>query len=280
MSFITAARLVADGLDEFVLLPRDDWRMSDLDIATPSPRRVENPRAGADGVDDETRFHGPSEVTFAGAVVDGWGTVDRLASFCRPDLRPFLYFSVDGASERRMRLSYESLSRPLTAGEPGLVRVQVQWRAPDGVAESVDEQVQLVNPAGDEDGRSYDLSFDRSWPESQGRGRVEIVNEGSATAYPVFRIYGPLTDPLVENETSGRQLSFDLEVSQGDYLEVDTANRTIRLNGLEVNNRYDTLDFPTSQWFGLRPGVNLIRFAPETSSAPAVCEVRWRGAWL
>ena len=276
---ITEITLSADGLEPLTLLDHPDIDVEEFDVGEAEVREVANVRAGMDGEDDETQYHGGRVVSVSATVWDV-SLVDRLRAFTRPSLRPVLTYRPEGASRRRLRLRASSSSAPLSADLPTGVAVQVQWRAPDGVAESVDEQVQLVNPAGDEDGRSYDLSFDRSWPESQGPGRVEIVNEGSATAYPVFRIYGPLTDPLIENETSGRQLSFDIEVSQGDYLEVDTAARTIRLNGLEANNRYDTLDFPTSQWFGLRPGVNLIRFAPESSSAPAVCEVRWRGAWL
>ena len=273
---VTEARLEHPTLPVLELNGQDGLRVVGVDFGFAEPREVLNPRAGADGELDETRFHSGRVVSLTLSVTDP-AKLDELMAYTSPGLRPTLRYRIRGRGRRMIRLRASDLSRPV---EFGVAEVDVQWRAPDGVAESVDLETQLVNPAGDEDGRSYDLSFDRSWPESQGPGRVEIVNEGSATAYPVFRIYGPLTDPLIENETSGRQLSFDIEVSQGDYLEVDTAARTIRLNGLEVNNRYDTLDFPTSQWFGLRPGTNLIRFAPETSSAPAVCEVRWRGAWL
>jgi len=273
---VTHARLEHPSLPTLELNGQDGLRVVGFDLGWPEAREVANPRAGADGEIDETRFHSGRVVSMTLSVTDP-GKLDALMAFTNPGLRPTLRYRVRGGGQRMIRLRASDLSRPV---EFGVAEVDVQWRAPDGVAESVDLETQQLNPAEDVEGRTYDLTFDRSYPESQGAGRITVVNEGSATAYPIIRFYGPLEDPLLENETSDRQLRFEISISAGDYLEVDTANRTARLNGLAENSRYDAFDFPTSQWWGLRPGGNLLRFAPDSSSQPAVAEVRWRAAWL
>ena len=284
-SLVDYAYLTVEGLGDFTLVGGDGaFKTATIDLGHAEPREVSHSRAGIDGEDDDTQFHDGRVVSFEGAAwtpaTNAVDVVDRLSAYTRPGLRPWLVYRPAGKGERRVKLRATSLSRPMAGREPGIIRVAAQWRAPDGVSESTEEHVEAANPAEDVDGRAYPLLFDRSYPASTGPGRIDIVHTGSTVAYPVLRIFGPCTDPLVENETSGRQLAFEITIANGDYLEVDTRQRTIRLNGLTASSRYDALDFPASQWWGLLPGSNRVRFAPAAFSAPSLLEVRYRAAWL
>jgi hypothetical protein len=69
-------------------------------------------------------------------------------------------------------------------------------------------------------------------------------------------------------------------LTAGQWLEVNTRDRTVRLNGLVSQNRYNTLDFATSKWFEIPPGVSLLRYRPDTLTAGAFARVSFRSSWI
>lgn len=288
MSFeplVDYAYLTAEGLGEFTLVGGDGaFKTAQIDPGHAEPREVSHSRSGIDGEDDETSFHDGRVVSFEGAAwtpaSNAVDVVDRLSAYTRPGLRPWLVYRPAGKSERRVKLRATRASRPMAGNAPGIIRVAAQWRAPDGVIESTTEHVAELNPAEEVGGRTYPLTYPRTYPSSTGPGRIDITHDGSTVAYPILRFYGPVTDPVIESETVGRQLVFEIEVAGGDYLEVDTRRRTIRLNGMASSNRYDALDFPASEWWGLLPGENRIRFAPDTFSSPAIAQVRYHDTFI
>jgi phage-related protein len=134
--------------------------------------------------------------------------------------------------------------------------------------------------AGAAVGRAYSLTFSRTYPASPVLGSGSFVNAGDDDAYPLIRIYGPVTEPVLDNNTQGKSLTFaGLTLSATEYLEIDTRAKTILLNGDTANSRYDKLVFPTSDWWWLSPGINLIRFHPATfTDGVTLAELTWRDA--
>jgi hypothetical protein len=129
-------------------------------------------------------------------------------------------------------------------------------------------------------GRTYDLTFDRDYVGTSPIGSVTVTNAGTTAVNPVFELYGPCIDPVIQNLTTDQQLGFGITLAATQYLEVNTRDRTVRLNGLANQNRYNTLDFATSEWFGLAPGATLLRYQPATFAAGAVAKVTFRSAWI
>jgi hypothetical protein len=121
------------------------------------------------------------------------------------------------------------------------------------------------------------LSWPLSWPLSWGSavsGSSNFVNAGNATTFPVITFNGPLTNPsIIKNSPAPAQsLTFSISLASGDALVVDTANKTITLNG--TASRYGAL--VSSQWFGLDPGTSQLSFGASAGSGSA--SVAWRNA--
>lgn len=70
---------------------------------------------------------------------------------------------------------------------------------------------------------------------------ITIEYEGTANSYPIIRINGPITNPVITNETTDATIEFadGTEIVLGDYCEIDTryGRRTIvDSNGDEISS--------------------------------------------
>lgn len=279
------ARLEADGLDPLELGPVNGIYVEVLDLGFPTIRSSSSARTDADGEDDETARIGARPVTVSGYVVAVAGftktdVLDRLRAFLHPRLRPFLvYVTEEGGAERRIRLRSSEHASPIIRPSSGTF--SIGWRGPDGVQELELETVGSApaNPAV-EPGISFDFGFPLVFPASSPIGSVAVVNEGNADAYPLIQLFGPCTNPRIENATTDERMLFDLELGEGDYLEIDTRERTIVFDGNPASSSYDDLDFALSSWISLAPGENLLRYYPEAYDEGAEAVIRFRSAWL
>lgn len=276
-------RLV-DGARELVLSPEHGYSRASLDIGFPTVRAVSQPRPGRDGEDDTSEHHGAAAVTLDLMLVPRPGRtltsmLDALRSFCHPAARPYLVVERDG-TQRRIRLRADQGSSPLTT--PSHQKVQVAWRAPDGVMESLAEQVGVASAIGDAvGGFAFPLTFPMTFPASSAAGSVTVINDGNTVVSPVLRLYGPATDPRVENQTTGEQMLFSgLTIAAGDWLEIDCRELTARLNGLPDQSRLSRLDFAASDFLRLLRGTNTLRYFPVSFGDGARLEARYRSAWL
>lgn len=107
-------------------------------------------------------------------------------------------------------------------------------------------------------------------------------NPGSAPTEPVIEIHGPITNPTVENTTQSRKVVFqNITVVQGDFLEVDFANRTVKKNGID-DFRIKLNRLSTNWWDaginGLEPGTNSLKLTGTSFTAPAKIVVRFYAA--
>lgn len=284
-------RLTSPGLDDLVLSPENGWKVALLDIGSPVIAEVVVGRPGADGNIDTTAYHRDRPVTLQMYLVPDDQIVrrtmlDGLKQFLRPGLRPYMILNEDevDTTERRIRLRVSQWSDPI--GPENFRRVQVAWVAPDGIIESAAEQqaIAFASGTGAEVGRAYNLTFNRTYPASPVLGSVQVNNEGTADAWPIIRIYGACTEPNIENQTTGKKLELNsLTIAAGEFVEIDTRNKTVRLNGLASASRYDKVDFATSTpGLDLRivPGINLFRFYPATAGVTAQAEITWRHSYL
>ncbi|HXH88251.1 MAG TPA: hypothetical protein VNI55_06555 [Gaiellaceae bacterium] len=121
------------------------------------------------------------------------------------------------------------------------------------------------------------------WPAVWGGGSgaeqvVTVVNVGNIESPPVFRAYGPITNPEIRNTTTGTSIWIDnLVLAVGEWVDVDVANVTV-VNHLGVN-LYDRVRFPTSVWSLLSPGTNNLELRAVASGSGVQLTVSWRDAW-
>jgi len=105
-----------------------------------------------------------------------------------------------------------------------------------------------------------------------------IVTYGNAPAVPRFRIDGPITNPTILNNTTGKQIKLNYTLGAGAYLIVNARDHTIKLNG--ATDVYSALDFANSTWWNLQAGTNDVRLLSTTFTAPAALTTYWRDSWL
>lgn len=123
-----------------------------------------------------------------------------------------------------------------------------------------------------------------SIPAAAPAGSLTASVGGSAPTDPIIEIHGPVTNPRITNQTLGVELRFSagFAVGTGSFVEVDFAERTVKLEGVTLITAEPSLIL--SDWWdagvdGLVPGDNEILFAGDTVADPAKITVRWRNAW-
>jgi len=271
-------RLERDGVAPLTLTPANGWVVRKFKMGYPSVRPVVDERPLADGTDDRTAYFGSRIVTLDLLATGNRQTsMDAIGPFVVPEARSYLYYQSSPGFERRILLRAASVDAPWD-GPPGKLEMLVAWEAPNGTAETATQQNATLNavvPPGP--GFEFDLTFDLVFPEDSPAGSTVVTTLGNAKCYPVIRLYGPCEFPRIENYDDGRRtLDFDITLGEDDYLEVDVRAKTVLLNGNASQNRYQTLDFATSEWWVLRPGDNRVRYYPDVYSGSARAELSWR----
>lgn len=285
---ITGVRLV-DGARELIIHPRRDVLPDSLDVSSPAIREVAEDRTDDDGSRDTTLLFGARAVSLSAAFTDEVyqpaNLLDQVKAFLHPRTRPYLYVTQDGwAQERRILLRVDQFSEPYSGYVASQVRaVQLQWRAPDGIWESADEVTASVNAdVPISDGLHWPVTFPISFVATTATGAAQVSNLGGIPSHFTARLYGPCSGPRLINETTGEQLAFTaaLTLGAGEYVEVDTKDRTAYLNSVTSQSRLTYLDFTVTSWWRVEPGDQTVRYAPPSATGGAVAEITYRPAWL
>ncbi len=110
-------------------------------------------------------------------------------------------------------------------------------------------------------------------------GTVRCTNEGSVDAPWSARMDGPLTDPVIENRTTGDRLAFTanggLDLAAGEYVTLDSSTRSVLLAGTASRRTQLSLD---SRWWDLLVGENDIELTADAGTG--TLSVSWRSTWM
>lgn len=126
------------------------------------------------------------------------------------------------------------------------------------------------------DGVEFDMVAPITFGVSASPGTAVAVNEGNSNTFPTIQILGPVTNPIVLNETYDEAIRINLTVAPGDSLSIDMQSRSVLLNGT-ASRRFAVSN--TSTFWALRPGVNQLRFIASGYDSDALATVSWRSAW-
>lgn len=243
-------------------------------IGSREVRAVTRNRALADGQIDDTRYSGARAVTI-GIVLnedscDSGDTMqklyDRVLPYMKASRRPILTWSLPGSDGDRRQLTVRGDSAPVNISGNKHQGLLLSFRAPEGSITSAGDPVCiLLDPATDtEAGRTYDQTYDKTYPPSLAVGDRLIHNGGNDDAHWTATIYGAVTNPFLK--INGITITFDqnggLDLPSGSSVVIDTLTRTIYLNGNPADPRYDRTNFAAWSWADLLldPGDNTIRF--------------------
>lgn len=286
---ITRVALV-NGDSELILLDHanfnDQLILTSLDIPSPETRAVADNRTDEDGTDDETQHHGARAVSAVVKLCDIPAVlVDQLNSYLHPRSRPYLVVADDEwPAARRLRLRADQWSSPIDHLAHLVREHQLSWRAPDGVWEASDLATFTLNAAeGDTAGRIYPMVMPRTYPPTSSTGAILVTNPGTSWSHQIVRLYGPCNGPRYTNEDTNQTLVFheSLALGLGEYVEVDTRERTALRNSDADSSALTYLDFAISTWWLIPPGQSTVRYHPASGVDPG-CQavVDYRPAWL
>lgn len=191
-----------------------------------------------------------------------------------------LYFRIPGVAgggKRLINCRPRRLSMPVDLDFfYRLPLATVQFYATDPLIYEGTEQSAISTLPTAGGGLEFDLTFDAVFGAVSTGGTIAATNEGTFDTSPVFRIDGPVTNPRIENVTTGKVLSFTGTIPEGQYLLVDVDARTVLLNG--TASRYSWID-RDAVWWDLPPGTNEVTFRASTTTE-ATLTMTWRSAWV
>jgi hypothetical protein len=119
------------------------------------------------------------------------------------------------------------------------------------------------------------------------QSELVVQNDGAADAYPLIRVFGPVTGTCtgftLTNSTTGQEITVTTTIGAGQILTADmdaavtgSPRLVISLSG---SSRYGDWQLPRKAFY-LAPGSNTLRFEVAGSSTDVVCNLTWRDTWL
>lgn len=144
-----------------------------------------------------------------------------------------------------------------------------------------DPNLQVINVSSFEGGFEFLMEFDIDFGEVG--QQATVVNNGDL-ATPILAIFnGPVTNPVLENVTTGEQIAVTITIPMGERLEINTAfgqKSVILYDSMNVpTNAFYAVD-PTSTFFMLQPGENVLSYASTGSAGNDVLTVQYYNRYI
>lgn len=301
----TLAAVQCEPINRFAVFRLEDPQLGILDLTAPgyvvsnfvighpAEREVARDRALNDGRIDDTSFVGGRAVTFTvrfdTRVLPHETLLDRLKAFMSPRRRPLLVWSYFGTPDSLRTLQLRAVDAPVAMAGSRFPEMPCTWKSPWAFQRAYAATCVVVVPTqASEAGRTYDLTFPREYPAQLPVGSFIANNVGNEradwTATIAVGAAGTVVDPVFS--VNGVDMSFDqnsgLTLLAGQTLIVDTAARSVLLNGDPTEPRFDRLNFLDWNWEDLQlaPGTNLVSFTHEGTSTEAFATICWTATWL
>ena len=145
---------------------------------------------------------------------------------------------------------------------------------------SADVLTVVTAPAG----LSYPVTYPKVYGAG-GSGGTTVNNTGDWETWPTFKINGPtsgvLTDPSIENVTTGKKIELNANggvgIGAGQQLIIGTHPVKRSILFATGASRYGRQS-DASEFFPLEPGNNELRFRATGSTVGATVNVEWRSA--
>jgi len=273
------------------------YSTDELNLGYPEIRENMTNRPDADGVDDRTTLWGSRAVSASIRAYGPGMAVDEIvglfAPFMRADVRPELHYVLDrpGAPERMCVVRAAGYGWPITGGR--MRDVNLSWVAADPIMRDPVEQTASSRSGSDTTpGRYYNLTFNRIYPPGGGSPTTgEIVTPGDVPARPLFRIFGPITDPVVDLqvmdpdeplETFSLAFVTGTRIDAGHWLDVDADRRSVLRDSDPTLSAMSAVDWAASTWPVLPPAPAVTYMTLTGSSTSGVTQVAaiWRDGYL
>lgn len=106
---------------------------------------------------------------------------------------------------------------------------------------------------------------------------VDINNLGNVVAFPIIRLHGIMTDPVIKNNTTDLQLSLDYTLTTTEqYIEIDTYLHTVKRGDTGLN----IFASATGDFWTLATGINNVVLSASSYGEGARAEIIYQYHYL
>jgi len=266
MVCVRSAWLVLGASTVLLEDPTQGYFCTELALPLAEVRSVVDNRPDQTGVTDRTQYLAARTVSATlwaaaglGAVIDA--VPGLFAPFMNPAARPVLHYVLDrpGTPERTLTLRATGFDWPIAG--PDERDILLQWvTADDPISRDPNPKtVTAWSGSSTTPGRTYNLTFPRVYPASGGGPTTgSITNVGDVGIAALYRIYGPITAPIVQVNLPGvtRYMRFNATatIPAGQWIDIDTAARTIYWNSDPNSSAATVFNWVSSQFPVVPPG--------------------------
>ena len=274
------------------------YACTELNLGSPEIRAVVANRPDTDGTDDRTALMGSRAVsanisTVAGGTMKPDEVATLFAPFMVPSARPELHYVLDraGAPERKTTVRAADYGWPVTGSRTR--DIHLAWVAPDPIMrDPTSRTASSRSGSSTTPGRSYNLTFPRIYPVGGGAATTgEITSAGDVSVRPLFRIFGPITDPRLELEVMDPTtrlatyvLSFvaGYRLDAGHWVDVDSDRKTVFYDSDPLQSAMAEIDWQTSTWPTIPPlpAITYFNLYGDSTSAVSQAEAIWTDGYL
>lgn len=258
----------------------------------PTIRAVTESRVGGNGAFDSTLFMDAAAVTLTLILYSAGQAafMDSIGPLLQPSARPNLIVTDDDWTDpRQLTVRLDSMLKPRS--DRTNWPVQIIWWAVNGVWEDsvqavLNVPVTLPSSTGiivtNTTGLHISSANGLDMPPTSAAAEFQVANPGTVASQWTAQLYGPCTGPKLANDTTGLTLEFtdSVVLHAGDFLALDSQARSALLNGQSNSPVLGSLNFGTSNWWQLQPGLNQLRYYPTSGSPGAQAVVSYRAAWM
>lgn len=224
---------------------------------------------GRDGIAQVNERNGAemAPISFAEYSVFGVPGTIHQHTIIEPRTIDFMVL-IHGENRQEVRQRIRELTRKLANKPLSLVVVY-----PDGETRMIDCRFEGYESSETEDTpywrnavlsfRCFDSFFYGDWVDVQGENEILVNNPGDQEAWPIIKIYGPVTNPFVQLLDGGNVLAevklSGFTVNAGRYITIITnpINRAVMLDDGQILYQY--MDHSVSKIFSIPPGSYTLR---------------------
>ena len=244
------------------------------------------PRNGEDGIIISSLFSRERRITLTGRIYNPTSSANlvtlrkALINACEKERDTSGYLKAKwlrftDMDENEWRITGQVVKLTMPKESPNMAKFLIDFLADNAHIESYATFSQSITPYV---GGGYILPVITPKIFTAGSGGSVVINNGAvgdyqAASYPTITFTGPLTNPLLSNDTTGEYFGLTLTMAAGDVITIDTANRTVLQGG--VTNRL-SLKTAGSTFFQLAPTSNTLRLTTSTTGETGSATVQWR----
>ena len=269
---------------------------TELNLGYPSIRDNMNNKPDQSGVDDRTAYFA-ERVISANITAQGEQPIDAVAASFAPFMdvgaRPTLHYVLDRgpvSPERTFTVRASGYAWPIV-GSSKHRDIQLQWVAaePTALDPTLHTATAWAGSTSGEGGRVYNLTFNRTYGAGGGSLPTSAIlsSPGDVIVWPVLRIYGPISEPLVQfayDDAPPAAIHFvpPFDIDTGHYVEIVTADKTAFREGDRAQPVLGSIDWLTTIWpyIPARGAEATMTLSGESTTGTTQVQASWQDRYL